>query len=137
MSTPIVVTGNVGSVELKFTPSGKAVLNGSVAHNRTHLDRNTSTWVEDGTDWYRFAVWGDKAELYAEAIQKGQRVIVTGTLESREYETRDGGKATAWEIRVNDIGVVPRASGGVVRQAGGFAQSQPQDDAWAADGGAF
>lgn len=109
--TSITAIGNLtADPELKFTPSGAAVLNGTVAVNRRRFDKAAQEWKDAGTDFYRFALWGDKAEAATEALSKGLRVIVAGDLESREYETREGEKRTVWEIRATDVGVVPRTS---------------------------
>lgn len=118
--TNIHIIGNLGTVELKFTPSGKAVLNGSVAVNRRRF--TNGEWVDAGTDWHRFSVWGDKAETYAEHLDRGQRVIVTGSLESRDYETAAGEKRTAWEVKATEIGIVPRAPRQATTNADPWAQ---------------
>lgn len=108
MSTPITVTGRIGQVELRWTSGGKAVLNGSVAKQKR--SRNAAgEWEDNGVDWHRFSLWGAKAEAAAEVLDKGTLVIVTGALESRDYETRDGDKRTIWEIHAQEIGVIPTA----------------------------
>jgi len=110
MSTQITITGNIGQVDLRFTPGGKAVLNGSVAVNRRKFDRTMNEWKDVGTDWHNFVVWESKAELLAEHISKGTRVIVMGELESRDWETKDGQKRTAWEIKATEVGIIPNGS---------------------------
>jgi single-strand DNA-binding protein len=127
MTTQITITGNLGSIDLKFTSGGKAVLTGSVAHNRSRLNRQTNEWEEIGTDWYRFQVWEKKAELLAEHLEKGQRVIVVGTLESREYE-KDGAKVTAWEIKAQDVGIIPKGDRTATPTRAALAGN---DDPWA------
>lgn len=132
MSTPIAVTGNVGSAEMRFTSSGKAALNLSVAVNRRRFNKQTNEWEDAGTDWYRATLWGAKAEAAVELVTKGTRVIVTGDLESREWDNREGVKQTSWEIRAQEIGIVPRAaSGGGSRPTQQGAQA---DDPWATAG---
>ena len=121
--TTITVTGNVGTSELRYTPSGQAVLNLSIAHNRRRFDKTRNEWTDAGTDWYRAALWGEKAEAAAEVAVKGARVIVVGEYESRAYESASG-KGTAWEIRATDVGIVPRGTGA--------ATARPDDDPWAA-----
>jgi single-strand DNA-binding protein len=109
--TSITAIGNLtADPELKFTPSGAAVMNATCAVNRRRFDKAAQEWKDAGTDFYRFSLWGDKAEAATEALHKGQRVIVAGDLESRDYETREGEKRTVWEIRATDVGVVPRTS---------------------------
>ena len=130
MSTQVTITGNIGSVDLKFIPSGKAVLEGSVAVNRRRFDRQKNEWADVGTDWHRFSVWGERAELLAEHLTKGMRVVVLGELESREWETKEGQKRTAWDIKATEVGIVPKASGQgrPAPQSGG---QQQQQDPWA------
>ena len=110
MSTSITVTGNVGSADLKYTSSGKALLTMSVAHNRRRMNAATREWEDAGTDWYRVSLWDAKAEAAAEVVVKGARVIVVGELESREF-TADGANRTAWEVRASEVGVVARSGG--------------------------
>lgn len=130
--TTIHVIGNVGRADLTFTPSGKALLKGSVAVNRRRFDRAANEWADVGTDWHDFALWGDKAEAAAEVVTKGVRVIVSGELESRQYE-KDGGQRTAWEIKASEVGVIPR---GAARSQGQRATSAASvgNDPWATDG---
>ena len=122
MTTPITVTGNVGTSELRFTPSGRAVLNLTVAVNRRRYDKARQEWTDAGTDWYRVDLWGEDAEAAADVAVKGVRVIVTGEIESRTYESASGG-GTAWEVHAKAIGIVPRAA----RAATGA----PAADPWA------
>lgn len=122
--TSITVSGNIGRAELRFIPSGKAVLNGTVADNVRRFDKDRNEWVNVRTDWHSFAVWGDKAEALAEHLKPGVRVIVTGRLGSREFE-KDGAKRIAWEIEADEVGIVPRA--GAPRQS----QGAQGDDPWA------
>ena len=107
MTTTLTLTGNVGRSELKFTPSGRAVLNLSIAVNRRRYNKATSEWEDAGTDWHRAALWGEKAEAASERLSVGDRVIVTGSLESREYD-KDGEKRVAWEIRADEVGIVAK-----------------------------
>ena len=129
MTTPITVTGRIGQVELRFTSGGKAVLNGSVAKQKR--SRNAAgEWEDNGVDWHRFSLWGAKAEAAAEVVDKGTLIIVTGALESRDYETRDGEKRTVWEIHAQEIGVIPTA-----KRSGSAALTQgAAQDPWATDG---
>ncbi|WP_102508152.1 single-stranded DNA-binding protein [Sanguibacter massiliensis] len=123
MSTPITVVGRIGQAELKFTPSGKAVLNGSVAKQKR--SRNAAgEWEDSGVDWHRFALWGAKAEAAADVVTKGVLVVLTGDLESRDFETRDGEKRTVWEIRAQEVGVIPTAQRATRTAA-------PAQDPWA------
>jgi single-strand DNA-binding protein len=133
--TNLTITGNVGSIELKFTSAGKAVVSISVADTRRRFNKDTNAWEDAGTDWHRVTAWEKKAELYAETINKGDRVVVVGDLVSREYETTSGGKRTAWDIKADTIGIVPKAksSGGYDRHdtRNQATSSYGQADQWA------
>src|SRR5699024_6660422 len=80
----IQISGNVGQSELKFTQGGSAYLRFSVAEN--HRKKTGNEWVDDGTTWWNITAWDKLAERLAEAVVKGARVVVTGTVRSREYE---------------------------------------------------
>lgn len=133
MTTPITITGRIGQVELRWTSNGKAVLNGSVAVDREKYNKDTRQYEKVGTDWHRFDLWGAKAEAAAEVLNAGTLVVVAGSLESRDYETRDGDKRTVWEVHAQEVGVIPMATKGG-GQSGGFtsqAALTPKDDPWA------
>lgn len=93
----ITIIGNLTAPpELRFTSSGKAVANFTVAVNRGRDDAKE-------TDFYRVTAWEGLAENLAR-LDKGVRVIVTGQMRSREYEDRDGNRRTAWEITARAAG---------------------------------
>ena len=104
--TNITITGNTTSAaELRFTASGKAVASFTVAVNERRYDKTTNEWVDDGATFYPCAAWGPMGENAAELLaDKGVRVIVTGRLKSRSYETREGEKRTVFEIDVEEVG---------------------------------
>ena len=97
--------GNVGSVELKFTPQGKAVCEVSFAEN--HSKKVNNEWQDDGTTWRRATIWEEKAEATAEHIQKGDRIVVIGRERLREYEAKDGTKGKSLEVQATTIAKVP------------------------------
>lgn len=102
-SNTVTVIGNLtDDPELRFTPSGVAMAKISVAVNRRWQDANRE-WQED-TSFFRGTCWRDQAENIAESLQKGQRVIVTGRLEQRSWETNDGEKRSMVEISIDEIG---------------------------------
>lgn len=101
----IQISGNVGQSELKFTQGGSAYLRFSVAEN--HRKKTGNEWVDDGTTWWNCTAWDRQAEALAEAVVKGARVVVTGTVRSREYE-KDGETRTAYGINARTVGVVPK-----------------------------
>lgn len=99
----ISFVGNIGGEpELRFTPSGAAVCNFSVGV--TDRRKTQDGWEDGETTWYRCNAWRTLAENIAESLPKGTRVVVVGTLKSRSYETRDGGKGVSWEVEVDAIG---------------------------------
>jgi len=103
--TVITVIGNItGDPELRFTPSGAAVANFTVASTPRVFDRQSNEWKDGETLFMRCSVWRDAAENVAESIQRGTRVIVSGRLKSRSYETKEGEKRTVVEMEVDEIG---------------------------------
>lgn len=103
--TNITVIGNLtDDPELKFTPSGAAVANFTVASTPRTFDRQTNEWKDGDALFLRCAAWRQMAENVAESLQKGQRVIVTGALKIRNFERQDGSKGTSVEINVEEVG---------------------------------
>ena len=103
--TIITVVGNLtDDPELRFTPSGAAVANFSVASTPRNFDKNTNEWVDGEAMFLRCSIWRQAAENVAESLQRGMRVVVQGRLKSRTYETREGEKRTVFEIEVDEIG---------------------------------
>ena len=103
--TNITVIGNLtDDPELKFTPSGAAVANFTVASTPRTFDRQTNEWKDGDALFLRCAAWRQLAENVAESLTKGQRVIVTGALRVRQYERQDGSKGTSVELNVDEVG---------------------------------
>ena len=103
--TVITVIGNLtGDPELRFTPSGAAVANFTVASTPRTFDRQSNEWKDGDTLFLRCSIWREAAESVAESLTKGTRVIVTGRLVQRSYETREGEKRTVIELEVDEIG---------------------------------
>jgi single-strand DNA-binding protein len=103
--TVITVIGNItGDPELRFTPSGAAVANFTVASTPRQFDRQSNEWKDGETLFMRCSVWRDAAENVAESLQRGTRVIVSGRLKSRSYETKEGEKRTVIEMEVDEVG---------------------------------
>ena len=124
--TQISFRGNTTApVELRWTQGGKAVGNVTVAVNRGKDDNKQ-------TDFYRVTLWEGLAENAAH-LDKGTSVIVLGRIESREYETREGKKATAWEVTADAFGPDLRFQQVTVTRTGSSPRPQvQQDDTWAA-----
>jgi single-strand DNA-binding protein len=119
--TTITLVGNLtADPELRFTPSGAAVANFTVASTPRTFDRNTNEWRDGEAMFLNCAVWRQAAENVAESLQKGMRVIVQGRLKSRSYETREGEKRTVFEVDVDEIGpALKYATARVSRNSGG------------------
>jgi single-strand DNA-binding protein len=122
--TTITLVGNLtADPELRFTPSGAAVANFTVASTPRTFDRQTNEWRDGDAMFLNCAVWRQAAENVAESLQKGMRVIVQGRLKSRSYETREGERRTVFEVDVDEIGPALRyATAKVSRNAGGGGQ---------------
>jgi single-strand DNA-binding protein len=154
--TIITVVGNLTSdPELRYTQNGLAVANFTIASTPRNFDRASNEWKDGEALFLRASVWRDFAEHVAGSLTKGSRVIVTGRLKQRSYETKEGEKRTSMELEVDEIGPslryataqVTRASGGGAGGGGGGRgqvgggnggggggrpQSQPQSDPWSA-----
>jgi single-strand DNA-binding protein len=126
--------------ELRFTPAGAAVANFTVASNSRHFDRQSGEWKDDPAVFLRCNVWRQPAENVAESLTRGMRVIVTGRLKQRSFETREGEKRSVMELEVDEIGPSLRwatakvdkvaRSGGSGGYGGGGGQQGGQDDPW-------
>ncbi len=137
--TVITVIGNLtADPELRFTQAGAAVANFTVASTPRHFDRESGEWRDGEALFLRCGLWRQPAENLAESLTRGARVIVTGKLKQRSYETREGEKRTVIELDVEEVGPslkwatakvnkVSRSSGG---NGGGDAGFAPADDPW-------
>lgn len=104
MSNNVTLIGNlVDDPELRFTPSGVAMAKLRLAVNRRWRDRQTNEWQE-ATSFFSGTVWREQAESVAESLQKGARVIVTGRLEQRSWETEQGERRSVVEIQIDEVG---------------------------------
>ena len=103
--TPITVVGNlVADPELRFTPSGQPVATFRIASTPRLRDNATNEWKDGDSLFLSCNVWRQAAENVAESLQRGMRVIVTGRLKQRNYETKEGEKRTVYEVEVDDVG---------------------------------
>jgi single-strand DNA-binding protein len=156
--TQITLAGNlVDDPELRFTPAGQPVARFRVASTPRYLDKNTNEWKDGDSLFLTCNVWRQAAENVAESLTRGTRVIVSGRLRQRSYETKEGEKRTVYEVEVDDVGpslrnasakvnrvarngsggsggsAGPGGSGG--RAAGGQGSAGGADaDPWASDG---
>jgi len=149
--TIITVIGNLtNDPELRFTPSGSAVANFTIASTPRTFDTNSKEWKDGETLFLRAAVWREAAENVAESLTKGMRVIVSGRLKQRSYDTKEGEKRTVIELEVDEIGPSLKYANAKVNRtqrsggqgnggggnSGGFggnsqASGGQQDDPWA------
>jgi single-strand DNA-binding protein len=140
----VTIVGNLtNDPELRFTPSGAAVASFTVASTPRVLDKATNEWKDGEALFMRCSVWRQYAENVAESLTKGSRVIVTGRLKQRSYETREGEKRTVVEMDVDEVGPALKYATAKVnkvsRGGGGFgdsggsspASSGSSDDPWA------
>jgi single-strand DNA-binding protein len=103
--TTITVIGNLtDDPELRFTPSGAAVAKFRVASTPRYMDKGSNEWKDGEPLFLACTVWRQAAEHVAESLQRGARVIVSGRLRQRSYETREGEKRTVIELEVDEIG---------------------------------
>src|ERR1700712_4560868 len=119
--TVITVVGNLTSdPELRYTQNGLAVANFTIASTPRTFDRASNDWKDGEALFLRASVWREVAEHVAGSLTKGSRVIVTGRLKQRSYETKEGEKRTSIELEVDEIGPSLRyATAQVTRSSGG------------------
>jgi single-strand DNA-binding protein len=135
----------VSDPELRFTPSGAAVAKFTVASTPRYLDKTTNEWKDGDSLFLQCQIWRQSAENVAESLTKGMRVIVSGRLKQRSYETKEGEKRTVFEVEVDEVGPslrnatakvtkTARAAGGgnTYTAAAGSSQSSSTDDPWSA-----
>ncbi len=154
--TQITIAGNlVDDPELRFTPAGQPVARFRVASTPRFRDNATGEWKDGDSLFLTCNVWRQAAENVAESLTRGMRVIVSGRLRQRSYETKEGEKRTVYEVEVDDVGPslrnasakvnkVARSGGngggpggpaGAGRAAGGQGGTGGDTDPWAADSG--
>lgn len=134
--TTITVVGNLtDDPELRFTPSGAAVAKFRVASTPSRFDKEQQKYVDMEPLFLACTVWRQAAEHVAESLQRGARVIVSGRLRQRSYETREGEKRTVIELEVDEIGPSLRYATAKVqkmqRSGGGQQSGGGMDDPWA------
>jgi single-strand DNA-binding protein len=155
--TQITIIGNlVDDPELRYTPTGQAVAKFRVASTPRYMDRTTNEWKDGDSLFLSCNIWRQAAENVAESLQRGMRVIVSGRLRQRSYETKEGEKRTVYEVEVDEVGPSLRNASAKVtksQRSGGSYGGQPgqsgsggqggygggaggrNDDPWASDAG--
>jgi single-strand DNA-binding protein len=138
----ITVIGNLtDDPELRFTPSGAAVARFRVASTPRFLDKQSNEWKDGEPLFLQCQVWRQAAENVAESLHRGARVIVSGRLRQRTYETREGEKRTVFELEVDEVGPslryatakvqkMARSGGGGFGSGGGNGNGGGFDDPW-------
>jgi single-strand DNA-binding protein len=154
--TQITVVGNlVDDPQLRYTPTGQAVVGFRIASTPRKYNKDSGKWEDQDALFLSCTVWRQAAENVAESLERGMRVIVQGSLRQRSYETKEGEKRTVYEVQVDEVGPsLTFASAKVTRSSrsssgggfggaygtgqgnGGQGPAQPADDPWAADTGA-
>lgn len=141
--TVITVVGNLtGDPELRYTQNGLAVANFTIASTPRNFDRASNDWKDGEALFMRASVWREFAEHVAGSLTKGSRVVATGRLKQRSYETKEGEKRTSIELEVDEIGPSLRyATAQVTRAAssreggsprdGGASRGQVSEEPWA------
>jgi single-strand DNA-binding protein len=158
--TQITIAGNlVDDPELRFTPAGQPVARFRVASTPRFRDNNSGEWKDGDSLFLTCNVWRQAAENVAESLTRGMRVIVSGRLRQRSYETKEGEKRTVYEVEVDDVGPSlrnasakvnrvarsggdgggyggggSRGQGGQGGQGGGRSSGGGDPDPWATDG---
>jgi single-strand DNA-binding protein len=143
--TQLTIVGNlVDDPQLRYTPTGNAVANFRIASTPRFMDRATNEWKDGDSLFLTCNVWRQPAENVAESLQRGMRVIVSGRLRQRSYETKEGEKRTVYEVEVDEVGPSLRnASAKVTRSArsgggqggGGFGGGPPGGQGGGGQGG--
>lgn len=142
----VTVVGTLtADIELRYTASGTPVASFTVAANDRKFDQATKSWADGDATFLRCTLWRQAAENAAESFTRGARVIVTGSLRQRSYETKEGEKRTVFELDVDEMGASvkwatikvqkadrPESSGGF----GGGSKSSPAEDPWSSGGSA-
>ena len=144
VDTTITMIGNlVDDPELRFTPSGAAVAKFRVASTPRYLDKQTNEWKDGESLFLQCQIWRQAAENVAESLTKGMRVILSGRLKQRSYETKEGEKRTVFEVEVDEVGPslrnatakvtkAQRSAGGTGGYSAPAAADSFNEDPWAA-----
>jgi single-strand DNA-binding protein len=124
--TTLTLTGNlVDDPELRFTPAGQPVASFRIASTPRYRDNATGEWKDGDTLFLTCQVWRRQAENIAESLTRGTRVIVTGRLRQRSYETKEGEKRTVYELQADEVGVSLRNATAKVTKPSRTGNGQP------------
>lgn len=134
--TVITVVGNLtADPELRYTQNGVAVANFTIASTPRTFDRASNEWKDGEALFLRASVWREFAEHVASSLTKGSRVVATGRLRQRSYETKEGEKRTSIELEIDEIGPSLRYATAAVTRAPGGASGGSASNDWSAPAG--
>lgn len=129
--TPITLIGNLtDDPQLRYTPNGVAVATFTVASTERAMNRDSGKYEDSGTLFLRCNIWREQAEHLCESAVKGTRVVVTGTLKQRPWETKEGEKRTSYEVQAEEVATSLRWATAKVSKAA-RAGGPPPEDPWA------
>lgn len=131
----VTLVGNLtDDPELRFTAQGAAVANFRIAVSKRVRDAQTNEWKDGDTSYFRVNVWRQLAENVAESLTRGTRVIVTGTLKMRQWETQEGEKRSVVEVEATEVGPSLKWATAKVEKAsrGGGGAAAGSDSDWGA-----
>jgi len=141
----VILVGRLGrDPETRYTGSGQAVGNFSVATDETYKDRNGER--QKRTEWHKIVVWGKQAEIAQQYLKKGSLVFIEGRIQSREWQDKEGQKRTSFEIVANNFRMLGGRAEGAAAGAGAtgsaaprggdeFDQSAPAEESYGGGGG--
>ncbi len=124
----VILLGNLGrDPELKYTPSGAAVANFTIATNETWKDKDGQK--QEHTEWHRVVVWGKLAEICGEYLHKGRQVYIEGSIRTRTYKDREGNEKSVTEIKADNMVMIGKGEGGPRGggdRGGGASEREPE-----------
>ncbi|WP_286697484.1 single-stranded DNA-binding protein [Dermacoccus sp. UBA1591] len=131
--TTTLVGNLVADPELRYTPNGAAVCNFKVAQTPRTFDRQSNEWKDGEAIFMPCSIWREAAENVRESFKRGDRVIVTGRLKSRSYETKEGDKRTIIELDAEEVGASVKYATATIKRAeksSGYTGHQRDDGSW-------
>lgn len=129
--TTTVVGNLTADPDLRFTATGAAVANFTIASTPRSYDKQSGEWKDGDPLFMRCSIWKEAAENVTESLSRGTRVIATGRLRQRSYETKEGEKRTTVELEVDEIGPALRYATARVSRNSRDSQPQKRSDPWA------
>jgi single-strand DNA-binding protein len=125
----ITLVGNItADPELRYTQTGIAVANITIAVTERTFDRASNEWKDGDTVFMRASAWRDTAEHISASLTKGARVIVTGVLKQKDYTTKEGEKRTSIDLEIQEIGASLRYATAQLTKAATKSSSTPEED---------